>query len=126
MRRDEAISTIQYVVDDAGCGRRLGDDPHAILRTSGMDFKYESCIVVVNSTIGVVVHSYLDTRMDGAEAIELALDYLKEIGKASDGARVSCFIGESTETPVMSVERLAQLDPREVYNGEANSHADTR
>lgn len=90
MDRSEAIGTIQYVVDDALCGRQLGADPHAILRTSytpkdGKEqFNYESAIVVCHcesGTIGVVVHSYLDVKMDQDESVDLAVDYLQEIGE---------------------------------------------
>lgn len=132
MRRDEAIGTIHYVVDDAGSGRRLGADPHAILRTSGMDFKYESAIVVVTPankpSIGVVVHSYLDVKMERDESIELAVDYLREIGRITEAGNVEFFAGEATTTPAMSVERLAQQDPREVYHAseEQDTTDDTR
>ena len=83
--RSEAIGLVQYVVDDALSARPLGADPHAIIRTSEMmRFKYESAIVVCeceSGTIGVVVHSYLDTRMEEDESVDLAVDYLQEIGE---------------------------------------------
>ncbi len=34
MTRNDAIPYVAYVVDDAGCGRSLGADPHAIVRVA--------------------------------------------------------------------------------------------
>jgi len=49
---DDAKEYVSYVVDDALCGRRLGDDQHAVIREGGDDslpsrerkgFKYPRC-----------------------------------------------------------------------------------
>lgn len=127
--RSEAIGLVQYVVDDALNGRPLGADPHAIIRTSEMmRFKYESAIVVCeceSGTIGVVVHSYLDTRMEEDESVDLAVDYLQEIGETV--VETEFHPGDECSTPAMSVERLAQQDSREIYGGEEHdAQADTR
>lgn len=80
--RAEAANLVQYVVDDALNGRKLGADQFAVIRNEG--FKHNSVIVLCNcnngQTIGVTVHSYLDVQMDQDESIELATDYLNEIG----------------------------------------------
>lgn len=67
----------KYVVDDAGAGRRLGDDPHAIIRGDG--FRHPSRLVVWPN-VTVAVHSYLDVEVTDEEAVAMARDYLEEIG----------------------------------------------
>ena len=92
MKRDEAVRHVGYVVDDAGAGRRLGADPHAIVREGGDDslpsrerkgHKYPSVLVGWQcgfEPMFVAVHSYLDVRIDADEAVEMATEYLDEIG----------------------------------------------
>lgn len=92
MTREMAIPYVSYVVDDALCGRKLGEDIHAIVRTGGDDslpsrerkgFEYPSVLIGWQcgfEPMFVAVHSYLDVRLSDAECVELALDYLSEIG----------------------------------------------
>lgn len=128
MTRDEAIGTLSYVVDDALNGRYLGADPHAILRTAEMGgFKYESAIVVVNTRddgpIGVVVHSYLDTRMEEDESTELAVDYLLEVGHTILGTMF--FPGEECSEIEVNHRLESDGQPVEEYD-EDDSKDDTR
>lgn len=78
---------VKYVVDDALNGRRFGADPHAIIRGHTMH-KYPSRIVefiVDGEQVQVAVHSYLDVKVHDWEAIDLAKDYLTEIGLKLEG-----------------------------------------
>jgi hypothetical protein len=96
MSRSQALPYVSFVVDDAGSGRRLGDDPHAIVRIGGDDslpsrlrkgHKYPSVLIgwqCAFEPLFVAVHSYLDVRLDDNEAIELAKDYLAELNWFSD------------------------------------------
>jgi len=89
---DDAKEYVSYVVDDALCGRRLGDDQHAVIREGGDDslpsrerkgFKYPSVLVGWKwgfESMFVAVHSYLDVRLDDEECEELARDFLAEKG----------------------------------------------
>lgn len=83
MSRDEVIPLVCCVVDDAGCGRRLGQDIHAIVREVGK-FKYASRVVYWgepgDEPLAIAVHSYLDVWLNDNEAIQLAIEYLNEIG----------------------------------------------
>lgn len=82
MTRAQAIPYVSYVVDDAGSGRALNADPHAIVR-SGIDFSHRSILIGWQcgfEPLFVAVHSYLDCHIDDDEAEELAKDYLSEIG----------------------------------------------
>ena len=100
MRREDAVPYVGYVVDDALCGRELGADPHAIVREGGDDslpsrerkgFEYASRLVGWQcgfEPMFVAVHSYLDVHVEDDEAIDMASDYLQEIG---------WFSGEVTE-----------------------------
>jgi hypothetical protein len=89
MNRTQAIPYVAYIVDDAGSGRTLGADPHAIVRSPEMsDFKYASALVGWQcgfEPLFVAVHSYLDVALTEEEATELATDYLDEIGWFSNG-----------------------------------------
>lgn len=79
----EARKFVRFVVDDSGNGRPLGADAHAIVRYAGTAFKHPSRVVVWETglgPIGVAVHSYLDVFVPDSEALELAEDYLREIG----------------------------------------------
>lgn len=85
MTRKDAIPYAGYVVDDAGCGRELGADLHAIVRESAYEtrsrFKHASVLVGWQcgfEPMFVAVHSYLDVRLDDDEAEELARDFLVE------------------------------------------------
>ncbi len=87
----DAEQLVIHVVDDAGSGRLLNADPHAIVRHAGEQFKYNSRIVIFEDEdhcklIGVAVHSYLDCIVDDAEAIQMAWDYLEEIGTFRDAS----------------------------------------
>jgi hypothetical protein len=81
MQRSNAIPYVSFVVDDAGCARSLGDDPHAIVRESGQGFKYSSRLIGWQcgfEPLFVAVHSYLDVNVTDDEAAEMAIDYLTE------------------------------------------------
>lgn len=94
LTRQDARPYVAYVVDDAGSGRELGADPHAIVRESGvveqdgqrvLKGKHLYGSVLVGWQCGfeplfVAVHSYLDLQIHEPEAIEMATDYLQEIG----------------------------------------------
>lgn len=89
MTRDDAIRYVSYVVDDAGAGRELGADPHAIVRKASINpnnvtlFTYRSVLVGWQcgfEPLFVAVHSYLDVRLDEEEACDMAREYLEEIG----------------------------------------------
>ena len=100
MKRELAIPYVSYVVDDAGCGRSLGDDPHAVVRDTGSqglstdEGGFNNSSVLVGWQCGfeplfVAVHSYLDVRINDGEAEDMAAEYLEEIGWFSDN-RVDC------------------------------------
>lgn len=91
--REDFAEYVSYVVDDAGNGRGLGDDPHAIVREIGDNCRYGSEATdtyhYASKLVGwqcgfeplfVAVHSYLDVELDDCEAEEMAADYLEEIG----------------------------------------------
>lgn len=83
MTRSQSIPYVSFVVDDAGSGRSLGDDMHAIVREAGTLFKHPSVLVGWQcgyEPLFVAVHSYLDVRLDDDEAEEMAGDYLAERG----------------------------------------------
>ena len=90
MRRKQAIEYVSFVVDDAGSGRELHADPHAIVR-DGSEHKYPSVLVGWQcgfEPLFVAVHSYLDCQIDDDEAEDMATEYLAERG---------WFSGEPTE-----------------------------
>ena len=83
MNRLDAIPYVSFVVDDAGSGRELGADPHAIIREVGPEFDYPSVLVGWQcgfEPLFVAVHSYLDCQVDEEEAEELAREFLEERG----------------------------------------------
>lgn len=89
MNRNDALKYVAYVVDDSGCGRRLHDDQHAIVR----DEPHHRPSVLVGWQCGfepmfVAIHSYLDVAITDADAEEMAQEYLAEIG---------WFSGEATD-----------------------------
>jgi hypothetical protein len=69
MKRSQAIPYISYCVDDALSERSINDMP-ANARLVGWQCGFEPLFVAV--------WSYLDVRIDDADAEEIALDYLKE------------------------------------------------
>jgi hypothetical protein len=86
MNRNDALEYVSFVVDDAGCGRRLHGDQHAIAREES----YRHPSVLVGWQCGfepmfVAVHSYLDVAITDADAEEIAQEYLAELGWFSDG-----------------------------------------
>lgn len=94
MTRTDAIPYVAYVVDDAGAGRELGADMHAIVRyksappVNGWSFSHSSRLVGWQcgfEPLFVAVHSYLDVAIDDSNAEEMAAEYLAEIGWFSDG-----------------------------------------
>lgn len=97
MMRPDAIPYVAYVVDDAGAGRALGADIHAIVRPGNPSKRLDEpnadpCYpsVLVGWQCGfeplfVAVHSYLDVRLDDDEAEEMAREYLEEINWFSAG-----------------------------------------
>ena len=89
MTREQAIPYVAYVVDDSGCGRELGADPHAIVREPAENPNNVTLFTYASRLVGwqcgfeplfVAVHSYLDVRISDQEAEEMAADYLEEIG----------------------------------------------
>ena len=88
--RADCLPFVSFVVDDAGCGRELGADLHAIVREGGDDtlpsrlrkgHQYPSVLVGWQcgfEALFVAVHSYLDVRLDDAEAEEMAAEFLAE------------------------------------------------
>ena len=88
MTREQAIPYVSFVVDDAGSGRDLNSDPDAVIRAGGTKHsagseKYPSVLVGWQcgfEPLFVAVHSYLDVRLDADEAIEMATEYLEELG----------------------------------------------
>ena len=92
MIRNQAIPYVSYVVDDAGCGRELGVDLHAVIREGNPpkrldDLNAGPCYpsVLVGWQCGfeplfVAVHSHLDVRLNDEDAADMARDYLNEIG----------------------------------------------
>lgn len=98
MNREMALPYVSFVVDDAGNGRELGADPHAIVRAGNsakrLDDTREFAFCYPSRLVGwqcgfeplfVAVHSYLDVRVDDGEAIEMATDYLDDRGWFSNG-----------------------------------------
>ena len=78
---EQAKNATRFVVDDTLNGRKIGSDPHAIVRTAGESFRYSSRLVVFGTAerfVSVAVHSYLDCAIDDFSAVELAEDYLSE------------------------------------------------
>lgn len=92
MKREDAINYVSHVVDDAGCGRKIGSDPCAIVRVGGdgslpsrerKGFEHSSVLVGWQcgfEPLFVAVHSYLDVEIEDTEAEDMAADYLDEIG----------------------------------------------
>jgi len=83
MDRQQAVPYVSFVVDDAGSGRELNADPHAIVRESGGEFKHRSVLVGWQcgfEPLFVAVHSYLDVQIDEEDAERMARDYLEERG----------------------------------------------
>lgn len=81
MLRSDAVPYVSFVVDDAGSGRCLGDDMHAIVRESGDAFQYASVLVGWQcgfEPLFVAVHSYLDVALTDDEAEDMAREYLEE------------------------------------------------
>lgn len=82
MRRTDAEDYVSFVVDDAGAGRELYRDNHAIVR-DGTEHKYPSVLVGWQrgfEPLFVAVHSYLDVHLEDDEAEEMAREYLTERG----------------------------------------------
>jgi len=104
VNREDAIPYVSYVVDDAGCGRSVGGDLHAIVREGGDDslpsrtrrgHRYPSVLVGWQcgfEPLFVAVHSYLDVKLDEDEAEELAAGYLDEIGWFADGVTEADYV----------------------------------
>ena len=88
--RESVMDYVAYVVDDAGCGRSLDDDLHAIVRDTDTS-KYPSVLVGWQcgfEPLFVAVHSYLDCYIEDDEAEEMAMEFLEEIGWfGPDGAK---------------------------------------
>ena len=92
MKRSDAIPYVSFVVDDAGCGRELGADQHAIVRPGNPNKRLDDpnaphCYpsVLVGWQCGfeplfVAVHSYLDVKLDDCDAEDMAREYLEERG----------------------------------------------
>lgn len=93
MNRNDALKYVAFIVDDAGCGRRLHDDQHAIVREES----HRHPSVLVGWQCGfepmfVAVHSYLDVAIDDADAEEIAQEYLAELGWFNDGKKDADYI----------------------------------
>lgn len=90
LTRENAIEYVSFVVDDAGSGREIYSDAHAIVREGGDDslpsserkgHQYPSVLVGWQcgfEPLFVAVHSYLDVELDDDEVVEMATDYLAE------------------------------------------------
>jgi hypothetical protein len=95
MNRDMAKPYVAFVVDDAGSGRELGEDIHAVIREEGNEFDYPSVLVGWQcgfEPLFVAVHSYLDVELDDDEAEEMARDYLAERGWFNGEPRDADFV----------------------------------
>lgn len=95
MNRQQAKPYVAFVVDDAGNGRELGADQHAIIRRAGDDFKHHSRLVGWQcgfEPLFVAVHSYLDVRIDDVDAEEMAREYLEERGWFAGESRDADYI----------------------------------
>ena len=76
MDRNQAIEYVGHVVDDALNGRRIGSDQFAIVKENSTLIGWQCGF----EPMFVSVHSYLpNVTIDTEEAIELAINYLKEI-----------------------------------------------
>ena len=80
LTRQDATDYVAYIIDDAGCGREIGDDQYAVVRTKP-EWKGEHESILVGWQCGfgplfVSVHSYLDVALDDDEAVELSTDFL--------------------------------------------------
>jgi len=81
IKRNKAKEYVSYVVDDAGEGRRIHDDIHAIVREKGGEYEYPSVLVGWQcgfEPLFVAVHSYLDVKLNDGQAVEMATEYLVE------------------------------------------------
>lgn len=100
MNFETALPYVSYVVDDAGCGRELGTDPHALVRVGGgkchnPPYQYASRLVGWQcgfEPLFVAVHSYLDVIIDDEEAEEMATEYLDELGWFGDEERSADYV----------------------------------
>lgn len=82
MERASLLPYVSYVVDDAPSARRVGADPHAHVQTHSWIIGWQSGF----EPLCVAVHSYLPgVLLDEDEAVELAADYLDEIGWFTHG-----------------------------------------
>jgi len=87
IKRNKAKEYVSYVVDDAGSGRRIHDDIHAIVRQKGGEYEYPSVLVGWQcgfEPLFIAVHSYLDVKLTDDEVVEMATEYLVERGWFSD------------------------------------------
>jgi hypothetical protein len=81
MQREQALPYVSFVVDDAGSGRYLADDKHAIIRKAGNGFNHSSVLVGWQcgfEPLFVAVHSYLDVEIGDDDAADMATEYLAE------------------------------------------------
>ena len=88
---------VAYVVDDAGSGRKIGDDQYAIIRQGNPSKRIDDpngvpcypsvivCFLVDGKPVCCAVHSYLDVKLDDTEASDMSADYLAEIGIVDTG-----------------------------------------
>jgi hypothetical protein len=91
----ELSSLTRFVVDDTGNGRRIGSDPHAIVRKAGVDdFCNRSVFAIFqvpnlgDQYVIIAVNSYLDAWMDDKEVEEIASDYMTELFGVANLSRV--------------------------------------
>ena len=84
MNRAQATPYVSFVVDDAGCGRELGADQHAIVRAESVLVGWQCGF----EPLFVAVHAYGGWQMSEDEAVELATDFLLERDWFSDGEAV--------------------------------------
>ena len=80
MTRDDAIKYVGYWVDDAGNGGRVANGSNTVdelSRLVGWQCGFEPMVVAVWSYLPGI-------RLDDVDAIELATDYLLEIGWLDD------------------------------------------
>ena len=73
MRRSDAIPYVSFVVDDAGCGRELGADPHAIVRPGNPNKRLDEGYNVAHvAQFGPIPQPVLDRCRELRDALQSA------------------------------------------------------
>lgn len=90
MTRDQAKPYVSYIVDDSGNGRKLNDDPHAVIIEQNTEFQHASKLIGWQcgfEPLFIAVHSYLNVTINDADAEDMAAEYLEDIGWFSNGRK---------------------------------------